>query len=257
LGASQSRLLHGHFPAHVLQAIMRGEQSKPDASDCATVFFCKVSGISRLISSPEAYLKRAELLDQLFAEFDLLALEHGVQRVDTIGECYLGVTNLVESQQSDHVASMIRFSCAVSEVTKKANFDAGGASTALGGCLKLRIGLNSGPLTGSVVGYGRKKYTVFGNTVNIASRMESTGTAGYIQCSERTASLLNAQDEELGRNLRVRGKVFVKGKGEMTTFLFLLPASQGRERQSAGSRPQRSESVGGVIGNGSSKVHPQ
>jgi guanylate cyclase, other len=89
------------------------------------------------------------------------------------------------------------------------------------GCVQMRIGLNSGPCMASVVGRRNPKFTLFGDTVNTASRMESTSLPGRIQCTARTAELIRAQDP--GLELLVRGEVEVKGKGTLKTFWVPVP----------------------------------
>ena len=84
------------------------------------------------------------------------------------------------------------------------------------GYVKIRIGFHTGPLVADVVGKRNPKYCILGDTVNTASRMESTSIANRIQCSERSAELIQEQCTEIV--LKSRGTVSIKGKGEMNTF---------------------------------------
>ena len=96
------------------------------------------------------------------------------------------------------------------------------------GNIQIRVGLHSGPCMACVVGLKNPKYTLLGDTVNTASRMESTSEPGRIQCSGVTADLIRAQDPTVP--LEQRGSVFIKGKGPMDTFWILPNANQVEEK---------------------------
>mmetsp|Transcript_9648 Transcript_9648/g.15112 ORF Transcript_9648/g.15112 Transcript_9648/m.15112 type:complete len:165 (+) Transcript_9648:175-669(+) len=162
------------------------------------------------------------MLDRLFKKYDAIASECGVYKLETIGDCYIGVTNLVTEQPSDHVARMAKFSLGVMQASKETWVDPSDPSK---GHVNIRIGFESGPVTGNVVGTTNKKYTIFGNTVNCASRMESTGEPGRIQCTENAAKLLRQQDPIYP--LEPRGEVAVKGRGKMETFWLNPPPVAG------------------------------
>ena len=93
------------------------------------------------------------------------------------------------------------------------------------GRVRMRVGLHSGPCTCGVVGRQCPKYTLFGDTINVAARMEQSGVPGRVQCSAVTAALIRAQDP--GVVLEARGSVEIKGKGSMETFWVVGAAGGG------------------------------
>lgn len=124
----------------------------------------------------------------------------------------MAVTNLHKDQE-DHAARLARFSIDAIEATSKTLIDTDDPAI---GYVKIRVGFHCGPIVADVVGSRSPKYTLFGDTVNTASRMESNSLPGRIQCSERTADLIKVQDPSLP--LVARGKINVKGKGDMFTY---------------------------------------
>ena len=121
-------------------------------------------------------------------------------------------TNVV-AEQVDHAARMAHFSLSAIEASQHTYIDHDNPSL---GTLQIRIGINSGPCMATVIGRRNPKYTLFGDTVNVASRMESTSVPGRVQCSQSTADLIRAQDPTIC--LLERGSVNVKGKGTMKTY---------------------------------------
>ncbi len=101
----------------------------------------------------------SDLLDRLFQQFDKLATRHGIQKLETIGDCYIAISNLVVSQPTDHVARMARFSLGVLEAAKRTLIDVRDPSR---GTVSVRVGFDAGPVVGNVVGTLQPKYTVFG-----------------------------------------------------------------------------------------------
>ena len=140
----------------------------------------------------------AALLRRLFARLDCLAAAHGVQRVDVIGDCYLAATNLLEDQPDDHAA---RLACFALDMVAAVRGMADGA-TELAGTLSIRVGLHCGPVSGSVVAPGSGRYTLIGETVNVAAAMEREGAAGRVQCSGAFAALAAAQGHNLSFHRR-------------------------------------------------------
>jgi len=203
----------------VADALMKGERAPEDRRDCATVLFCDIVGFTTLSSQLDT-TQVSDMLDRLFIQFDDLATQHGIHKLETIGDCYIGVSNLVEPQPDDHVARMARFSLGILEAAKRTLIDLNDTTR---GHVVVRVGFDAGPVVGNVVGTRHLKYTVFGNTVNTASRMESTSVPMKAQCTKRAAELLLKQDPTL--RIQERGQVEIKGKGSMTTF-FVVPHAE-------------------------------
>ena len=147
-------------------------------------------------------------LDGLFSRFDTLAERYGLEKIKTIGDCYM-VAAGVPTPRPDHARAVAAMALDMLAVMR-AHDDIG----KLG--LELRVGINSGPVVAGVIGRKRFLYDLWGDAVNIASRMESQGTPGHIQVTEATRDLLG--DEFTYEH---RGPVPVKGKGDMDTWYLI------------------------------------
>lgn len=123
------------------------------------------------------------------------------------------VTNLVQDQTNDHAKRIALFSLEAMQIASETPVDVDDPSM---GTIKLRAGFHSGPVIASVIGSRNLKYSIFGDTVNTSSRMESTSLEGRVQVSDRTAKIL--QEQYSAVNLVLRGNVAIKGKGDMRTF---------------------------------------
>jgi class 3 adenylate cyclase len=158
-----------------------------------------------------------ELLHELFTKFDRLCLHHGVYKVETVGDCYMACTGVV-TEDPAHAAHMVDFA-------QDMLGTAAGVTWPLGSSVRVRIGVHSGRVTSGVVGSIRARYCLFGDTVNTASRMESTGVADHIQVSSATYEQLDPQQQCC---FVPREGVAVKGKGVMHTWLLGPAAAQGQ-----------------------------
>ena len=191
---------------------MQGRRPEPVVRDCVSVFFSDIVGFTSLSSTMDAAGVSA-LLTRLFAKFDALAQLHGVQKLDVIGDAYLAATNVLEDQANDHAARLARFAMDAAAAAAATRLDETDPASP---AVQIRIGLHSGPATATVVGTQGFKYTIFGDTVNTASRMESTSLPGRIQCSAAAAALIADQDPQVPLAAR-EGGVEAKGKGRMAT----------------------------------------
>jgi class 3 adenylate cyclase len=180
-----------------------------------TVFFADICGFTAWSSSrgpDDVFI----LLESLYCEFDMIAQRREIFKVETIGDSYVAVAGLPEPM-SHHATTMSKFA---EDILQKMKVVVNELTTCFGpdtADLTLRIGLNSGPTTAGVIRGEKSRFQLFGDTVNTAARMESTGMPGKIQCTPKTAELIRKSGK--GHWLQERhDAVLVKGKGEMTTF---------------------------------------
>eukprot|EP00980_Cylindrotheca_fusiformis_P024982 scaffold12841_cov118-Cylindrotheca_fusiformis.AAC.1 len=209
---AQGDMLYQVFPRKVADMLKAGQKVEPETHDDVTIFFSDIvrfTDISRALPA----VKVCNLLDRLYLAFDDLATKHGIFKVETIGDAWMGVTNLEGNQADSHAKRIAEFAMEAVEVAGNVLID---EDDPMAGHVNIRVGLHSGQVVSNVVGSLNPRYALFGDTVNTASRMESLSLSGMIQCSEAAASFLKQQAPELP--LRKRGKVAVKGKGSMTTF---------------------------------------
>lgn len=194
--------------------------SKPiaDLFPNTTIMFADISGFTAWSSArePEAVFT---LLETIYRAFDKIAKRRRVFKVEVVGDCYVAVCGL-PTPRKDHFTIMCKFAeeclLAMQVLVKELEVQLGPDT----GDLSLRIGLNSGPVVAGVLRGEKSRFQLFGDTMNTASRMESTGVPNRIQMSQATADLLIEHGKEHWIMKRV-DKVEAKGKGEMTTYFLL------------------------------------
>jgi adenylate cyclase len=198
-------LLLNVLPAEIAQRLQSDPNSIADHFDEASILFADVVDFTPLSSRLDAR-EVVGLLDRLFTSFDELVDRHDVEKIKTIGDCYMAAAG-VPSQRSDHAHALARLAFEMRECAKTCLPE--GTEHAL----RLRIGISSGPVVAGVIGRRRFLYDLWGDTVNMASRMESHGTPDAIQITRSTWELL--RDDFVVEPL---GLVDVKGKGAVETW---------------------------------------
>jgi guanylate cyclase len=206
--AAQARadaLLLNVLPEEVAQRLQSDQQSIADHFENASILFADVVDFTPLSGRLDAR-EVVGLLDRLFTSFDELVDRHDVEKIKTIGDCYM-VAAGVPSHRADHAQALAGLALEMRECARSCLPDGSGHD------LRLRIGISSGPVVAGVIGRRRFLYDLWGDTVNMASRMESHGRPDEIQITRATRELLG--DAFVTEPL---GLVDVKGKGEVETW---------------------------------------
>lgn len=207
-------ILHNVLPDWIVERLQHGDMTIAESHGEATVLFADIvdfSGLSHRLSPTHL----VEVLNTVFSRFDELAARHGVEKIKTIGDCYMAAAGL-PTLQAAPISGMAEFALdlldAVEELGRK-----------LGLPLKIRVGLNTGSVISGVIGTRKLSFDLWGETVNLASNMEATGVEGRIQVAEATYMRLRHLYE-----FEERGEITVKG-GEAVTTYFLLGPKAFRE----------------------------
>jgi class 3 adenylate cyclase len=190
-----------------------------------TVMFADIAGFTAWSSVHEP-AQVFTLLETLYGAFDDIAVRRGVFKVETIGDSYVAVTGLPEPR-ADHAIVMVKFArdcrSQMDQLTRHLEKTLGPGT----GDLQLRFGLHSGPTTAGVLRGQKSRFQLFGDTVNTAARMESTGIKSRIQVSEATAALIKAAGK--AHWVKPRNElVMAKGKGNMQTY-WIEPRAGGHD----------------------------
>ena len=204
-------LLLNVLPAEIAQRLQSDPSSIADHFEDASILFADVVDFTPLSSRLDAR-EVVEFLDRLFTSFDELVDRYEVEKIKTIGDCYM-VAAGVPRRRPDHAHALAGLALEMRECAKSCLPDGANHN------LPLRIGISSGPVVAGVIGRRRFLYDLWGDTVNMASRMESHGTPDTIQITRSTFELLRDDFE-----LESTGLVEVKGKGEIETWRLVGPS---------------------------------
>lgn len=221
--AESERLLLNVLPAPVAARLKEHEGILAEDCPAVTVLFADLVGFTQLAERLPA-AEVVTLLDRVFAAWDAVVAEHGVEKIKTIGDAYM-VAGGVPLPRRDHAEAIAETALAMGPALAR-------CSTELGVDLQVRIGIDSGSAVAGVIGRSKFIYDLWGDTVNTASRMESHAEPGSIQVTERAAARLGERFD-----LRRRGTVDVKGKGPMECYVLL-----GR-RTAAGDAPPAADAA--------------
>ncbi|KAL3052514.1 hypothetical protein OYC64_005120 [Pagothenia borchgrevinki] len=238
-------LLHNILPVHVARHFL--DRSKNDEElysqsyDEVGVMFASIAGFNEYFEQKEIKHEGVDclrLLNEIIASFDELLEEsyfHYVEKIKTIGSCYMAASGLAPDREEsmdewNHLSELVLFALAMQETLMDIN-----KQTFKN--FKLRVGIAHGPVVAGVIGATKPQYDIWGSTVNLASRMDSTGVSGRIQVPEATRRIL----AEWGFILELRGEIFVKGvserQGKVRTYFISTSRSKraymGTDRQGA------------------------
>jgi class 3 adenylate cyclase len=204
------RLLLNILPAPIAERLKSGEVLIADSFENVTVLFADIVDFTPM----SARIPPRELvafLNEIFSIFDHLVNEAGLEKVKTSGDAYMAVSGLL-TPRADHAVAMANVALAMQREVNAFHPVAGSS-------IMVRVGMHSGPVMAGVIGTHKFIYDLWGDTVNVASRMESTGVPGAIQISAATYELLKE-----AYRFEARGAIPVKGKGDMQVYLLTCKA---------------------------------
>jgi class 3 adenylate cyclase/CheY-like chemotaxis protein len=213
--SKSERLLLNILPQPIAERLKQVPGVIADRFDMVTVLFADIVGFTELAAgiAPEVLVG---MLNEIFSRFDQLADQHGLEKIKTIGDSYMAVGGL-PMPRHDHASAIAALALDMQDAVRLLS----------NGALSVRIGVHSGPVVAGVIGTKKFSYDLWGDTVNVASRMESHGQAGAIQLSAATYELI-----QHAYQCAPRGLIQVKGKGAMEIWHLLGPKTEDTVRQS-------------------------
>ncbi len=197
-------LLHNILPANIIRDLKESGKTIPKRHKNVTILFTDFEGFTELVASISAITLVNELND-IFGRFDEIMEETEVEKIETIGDAYMAACGL-EEETTNHAVNCITAAQSMLFYLEERN-----KSHDIK--WRMRVGIHSGAVVAGVVGKKKFAYDLFGDTINTASRIESTGAVGKINISSSTYELVKNDFTCLSR-----GKVFAKGKGELEMY---------------------------------------
>ncbi|XP_008060551.1 retinal guanylyl cyclase 1 [Carlito syrichta] len=204
------RLLTQMLPLSVAEALKMGTPVEPEYFEEVTLYFSDIVGFTTISAMSEP-IEVVDLLNDLYTLFDAIIGAHDVYKVETIGDAYMVASGLPQRNGQRHAAEIANMSLDI--LSAVGTFRMRHMPEVP---VRIRIGLHSGPCVAGVVGLTMPRYCLFGDTVNTASRMESTGLPYRIHVNLSTVGILRALDA--GYQVELRGRTELKGKGAEDTF---------------------------------------
>uniref|UniRef100_A0AAY4B7N4 adenylate cyclase n=1 Tax=Denticeps clupeoides TaxID=299321 RepID=A0AAY4B7N4_9TELE len=233
-----NNILPTHVARHFLERSKYDEELYSQSYEEVGVMFATIAGFNDYYEQNEIKHESVEslrLLNEIIADFDELLEEPyflDIEKIKTIGSCYMAASGLSAQQKWHHLSELVLFALAMQEILKEINRHSSNN-------FQLRVGIAHGPVIAGVIGATKPQYDIWGMTVNLASRMDTTGVSGRIQVPEATSQILASW----GFHLDLRGEIFIKGvseqHGNVRTYFI------------GGSRRQKA-SNGGAAGEGTS-----
>ncbi|XP_051023249.1 retinal guanylyl cyclase 1 [Acomys russatus] len=204
------RLLTQMLPPSVAEALKMGTSVEPEYFEEVTLYFSDIVGFTTISAMSEP-IEVVDLLNDLYTLFDAIIGAHDVYKVETIGDAYMVASGLPQRNGQRHAAEVANMSLDI--LSAVGSFRMRHMPEVP---VRIRIGLHSGPCVAGVVGLTMPRYCLFGDTVNTASRMESTGLPYRIHVNLSTVRILRALDQ--GYQMECRGRTELKGKGAEDTY---------------------------------------
>ncbi|GMF21222.1 unnamed protein product [Phytophthora fragariaefolia] len=208
-----TQILKNMLPEHVVQRMQKGDTLISEDEQDVTILFCDIADFASFVNrfSPTEVVS---LLDRVYSLFDQICQKHGVRKMETVGKTYMACAGL-QGKDQGREAALRAVSMALDMLSSLEKCRASN-----GNGIKLRIGVHSGRVVSGLVGMKKQQFSLFGDTVNTASRMQSTGITGRCQISQVTYKKL------AGHFTFEERQIDVKGKGSMTTYLVGEPLTE-------------------------------
>lgn len=205
LRRENEELLLNILPAPIADRLKSGDEHIADNFIEVTVLFADIVGFTQLAASMPAQAV-VEVLNDLFTRFDMAAQELGIEKIKTIGDAYMAVCGLPNACE-DQTERMMKMALRMMKIAREYSAESGKV-------VQLRIGVNSGPVVAGIIGRWKFIYDLWGDTVNLASRMESHGLPDAVQVTRPVYEKLSERYA-----FEARGPIEVKGKGSVDTWL--------------------------------------
>ena len=225
--AKAEALLHNMLPDVIVDRIKGEEGTIYDYHPSATILFSDMVGFTEIASHMDAH-RVVSLIDHIFRCFDELCDQHGVEKIKTIGDSYMAAAG-VPTASENHAERIADLALDMLATHTRVVQEEGVT-------MDIRIGIHTGPVVAGVIGHRKYAYDLWGDSVNVASRMESTGIPGEIQISVETRRLLPPRFR-----CDIRGNVALKGHGSIEAFLLRGRADENQRSGVGGGQPAATE----------------
>ncbi|XP_075676632.1 retinal guanylyl cyclase 2-like isoform X3 [Dermatophagoides pteronyssinus] len=204
-------LLYRMFPKSIVKSLKNNEYVKPEKYDNVTILFSDIVGFTTIASYSEP-LEIMAILNNLFVIFDKIVNKYDVYKVETIGDAYLAVSGL-PNRNTNHAEQIALLALEFIDWTTHFKIEHMPNIP-----LRIRVGIHTGSVIAGVVGLNNPRYCLFGDSVNVASRLESTGLPNSIHLSHSTKKWLNRNNSFI---IKYRGSISLKGRGQFATYWLL------------------------------------
>lgn len=205
----KENLLHDILPSRIAERIVLGEKTIADFKDNVSVIFMDIVGFTPISQALSADII-VETLNSLYSKFDDIAQTFGIEKIKTIGDAYMAACGILD-EDLEHKEKMVAFAFAALEIAQTSSF-------ADIFPISIRIGIHSGKVMAGIIGNKRFTFDIWGDTVNVAARLEQLSEANHIHVSNDFIDNFNAHNSYRQCKVVSRGEINIKGKGQLETY---------------------------------------